>query len=202
MLWRDVTHLKNIENELRTANDTLRDQITEIEALQDIIRDQAIRDPLTGLYNRRYLDEIMPKEIARAERLEMQLAFLMIDLDHFKIINDTYGHEGGDAVLVTLASYLEHAVRKGDVVIRYGGEEFLILLVDSDADTAFQRADHFRQDIECTSTACGENQIRITISVGVALYPQHGLSPIEVLRAADTALYKAKHLGRNRVCRV
>ena len=168
--------------------------------LREALRTQSIRDPLTGLYNRRYLTEMLDREIRRAVRSEQPVGVLMIDLDHFKKFNDTYGHDAGDTVLRETATVLTKSIRIEDMVCRYGGEEFVIILPTADLNAAHGRAERIRAKIrELTVLHQGQSLGMITISVGVAALPQHGTDPKQLLEAADAALYRAKKEGRDRV---
>lgn len=168
--------------------------------LREALRTQSIKDPLTGLYNRRYLEEMLEREIRRAVRAEQSLGILMLDLDHFKNFNDTYGHDAGDTVLREAASFLGKNIRAEDIVCRFGGEEFVIILPTADLAASHARAERIRSKLrELTVLHQGQSLGRITVSVGVAALPVHGTSPKELFEAADAALYKAKREGRDRV---
>jgi diguanylate cyclase (GGDEF)-like protein/PAS domain S-box-containing protein len=168
--------------------------------LREALRIQAIRDPLTGLYNRRYLEEMMERETRRAVRTEQGLGVLMLDLDHFKNFNDTYGHDAGDTVLRETASFLLKSVRAEDIVCRFGGEEFVVILPAADLKVTQARAERIRSRLrELSVTHQGQSLGPITVSVGVAELPQHGISSKELLDSADAALYRAKREGRDRV---
>ncbi|RMF18808.1 MAG: GGDEF domain-containing protein [Gammaproteobacteria bacterium] len=169
--------------------------------LRERLRDQSIRDSLTGLYNRRFLDDRLNTEISRCERNETPLAVLLIDVDYFKNINDTWGHPVGDRVLIKLAALMHAAVRESDLVCRYGGEEFVMVLPDITPDQAIERAESLRQRVEETAFIIDEegNRLDLTISIGVAWYPDMGHKGGQLIRAADIALYRAKRGGRNRV---
>jgi diguanylate cyclase (GGDEF)-like protein len=168
--------------------------------LREALRDQSIRDPLTGLYNRRYLEEIMEREMRRAVRSEQGLGVLMLDLDHFKKFNDTYGHDAGDAVLREAAAFLLKSVRAEDIVCRFGGEEFVIILPVADLQVSQARGERIRSKMrELQVIHQGRSVGTITVSIGVAALPQHGTSSKELLEAADAALYCAKREGRDRV---
>jgi diguanylate cyclase (GGDEF)-like protein/PAS domain S-box-containing protein len=168
--------------------------------LREALRNQSIKDALTGLYNRRYLEEILQRETRRAVRASYSLGILMLDLDHFKKFNDTYGHDAGDTVLREAASFLTKSVRAEDVVCRFGGEEFVIILPMADLKTAQARADRIRSKLrELAVLHQGQSLGVITVSVGVAALPEHGTSPKQLLEAADAALYHAKRDGRDRV---
>lgn len=164
------------------------------------MQDQAIHDPLTGLFNRRYLDEILPRELSRAQRTNSRLALGMLDIDHFKRFNDSLGHEVGDLVLREIGRLLHEYLRKSDIACRYGGEELLVIMPDSTAADAAQRLEAMRQLIHGASILHqGKTLPAITLSVGVAEAFVHGSGPQELLRHADQALYRAKAEGRDRV---
>lgn len=168
--------------------------------LREALRAQSTKDPLTGLYNRRYLQEMLDREIRRAIRSEQHLGVLMLDLDHFKKFNDTYGHEAGDAVLRETASFLARSIRVEDFVCRYGGEEFVVVLPTADLRAAEARAERIRSKLrDLVVMHDGRSLGVITVSVGVAALPDHGMSEKELLQAADAALYRAKRGGRDRV---
>ncbi|MFO1183153.1 MAG: diguanylate cyclase [Bauldia sp.] len=168
--------------------------------LRDQLRDQSIRDVLTGLYNRRYLLETGRREFQRAARNGVPVAVLSLDVDHFKTFNDNHGHDAGDAVLRHVGEVLSSTFRGDDVACRFGGEEFVILLPGASPAAAAARAEQIRNRVETISVRYADGTLpRITISVGVACFPQSGASLTEVLKVADEALYRAKELGRNRV---
>ncbi|MDO5200562.1 diguanylate cyclase [Legionella pneumophila] len=165
--------------------------------LRENLRYQSIRDPLTGLYNRRYLEDFLFKQLHQAERTKASFAILMLDLDHFKKINDTFGHDAGDLVLKELGQILNSDIRLGDIASRYGGEEFVLLLYDIDAQAAKMKAENLRSAISNLQVKYGAGQI--TASIGISVYPDDAKSPAEVIEAADKALYQAKNKGRNKV---
>jgi diguanylate cyclase (GGDEF)-like protein len=184
---------------VRTIADHLSLSLGNLK-LQDVLRYQAIRDPLTGLYNRRFMLETLEREIYRMQRKEASLNVVMLDLDHFKSFNDTYGHSAGDDLLKAMGNLMLHHVRKGDVACRYGGEEFTLIFPETSIDTACARVEELRCKVEeFRPKYLGEDLDSITVSMGVAAYPEHGKTPEALLRAADRALYEAKHQGRNRV---
>jgi diguanylate cyclase (GGDEF)-like protein len=160
---------------------------------------QAIRDPLTGLYNRRQLDETLRRELLRAGRNGSTVGIMAVDVDHFKRVNDTLGHEAGDAALRGIALNLAGSVREEDVACRAGGEEFVVILPGTGGQALRQRAEAVRRAVEQVRISAGENALQITVSVGLAIFPAHGKTEVELLRAADAALYAAKAAGRNRV---
>jgi diguanylate cyclase (GGDEF)-like protein len=168
--------------------------------LRSILEHQSIRDSLTNLFNRRFMEIALDRELRRALRHKKPLAVLMLDIDHFKQLNDTYGHEAGDAVLREVASVMRQAVRSEDTVCRYGGEEFVAILPELTADDALARAESIRHMVsELRLYHRGQALREVTISIGVALYPLNGDSLDQLLSLSDRALYEAKHLGRNRV---
>jgi len=155
---------------------------------------------LTGLFNRRYMAESLAQEQYRIKRSETHLAALMIDIDHFKVFNDKFGHDGGDAVLRAIGDFLKKHVREGDVACRYGGEEFMLILSPVTAEGARQRAEQVREDatrlVVDHLTPKGD---AITLSLGIAMFPDHACDATGLIKAADVALYQAKRSGRNRV---
>ncbi len=168
--------------------------------LRDAMRSLSIRDPLTGLFNRRYMEESLTQELFRAKRQSTQLAVMMLDIDHFKQFNDSFGHDGGDAVLRELGVYLKKQVRGSDVICRYGGEEFLVLLSPTTMEGARMRAEQIRDGVKLLSVRHARKSLgTITISVGMAVFPEHASEPEALVKAADIALYQAKQGGRDRV---
>lgn len=168
--------------------------------LRESLRLQSIRDPLTGLYNRRYLEESLTREIARCGRRSQPLSVLMLDVDYFKQFNDTHGHSGGDALLTALGQLLSTRLRGEDIACRYGGEEFTVILPEAGNEDAQAHAEEIRLALSQLSVAfAGKTLPAATLSVGVATYPQDGVAGMTLLRKADAALYRAKRTGRNRV---
>jgi diguanylate cyclase (GGDEF)-like protein/PAS domain S-box-containing protein len=169
-------------------------------SLKEALRIQSIRDPLTSLFNRRYLEESVEQEIHRLTRVQRPAGFAMMDLDHFKTFNDTFGHEAGDAVLRAFGQFLRENIRKQDIACRYGGEEFCILFGESSLDDTVRRTEDLRSGVSRIAVKHGGQYLgSVTISIGVASYPTHGTSLNELVGAADKALYQAKKEGRNRV---
>jgi diguanylate cyclase (GGDEF)-like protein len=187
-----------MERALQDANQELQDNLEKIGRLQAILAEQAVRDPLTGLYNRRYLDETLPREFARAELEGFALTVAMVDVDFFKRINDNWGHLVGDGVLKALADRLRESAREGDIICRYGGEEFLLLLPYIARESAFERAERLRLDFAHSALVCAGATIQATLSIGLANYPDHAQTPDALIEQADAALYRAKRSGRNR----
>jgi diguanylate cyclase (GGDEF)-like protein len=168
--------------------------------LRETLRNQSIRDGLTGLFNRRYLEETLDREIHRAAREQAPLSIIFIDIDHFKSFNDEYGHEAGDAVLRQLGTFLTAQVRYEDIACRYGGEEFVIVLPDAAIGIAAQRAEGMRAGVKGMNVQVGGKLLKgITLSLGVSAIPEFEASGEILLRAADAALYQAKAEGRDRV---
>ena len=168
--------------------------------LRESLRDQSIRDPLTGLYNRRYLQEVLELDFARASRSGESFSLIMADLDHFKHFNDSFGHDAGDYILTQFAQLLASQIRKGDIACRFGGEEFLVLVRGARSADAAARADQI-----CSATRALQAQFHgkslgpVTVTLGVASAPEHASDPQALFAAADAALYAAKRAGRDRV---
>ena len=171
----------------------------KLQKLQEQLRDQAVRDSLTGLYNRRYLDETIKRELDRAERNNLPVGIVMCDLDHFKLVNDTHGHLAGDEVLRVFAELLKKHARGSDIVCRFGGEEFVMFLPDMPPAVAYQRAEQLRTELAAKRITLGAAIIQVTASFGVAAFPENGKTMDSLIRAVDAAMYQAKETGRDRV---
>ena len=187
-----VARLRKGREELDAINQTLREKNEELQLL-------SITDGLTGLHNRKHLMDTLVAEIKRSRRQKHQFAVLMIDIDHFKKYNDTFGHLAGDDVLRKMASVFKTSVRDCDYTARYGGEEFLVILPETGAEEAVVAAERLRSQVENEKIGGDGSPKSVTVSVGVASYPEDGEDPESIVNAADTALYKAKTRGRNRV---
>lgn len=175
--------------------------VLEAKRLMEHLRESSLRDAMTGLYNRRFLEEYASTLIATSQRRQSSFSVLMLDLDYFKQVNDTFGHEAGDKVLKTLAETMVKSVRTSDMVIRYGGEEFLIVLLDTNAEAAMDIAEKIRAKVEETKISLPGTMLRKTISIGVSEFPADTDTFWQVVKFADVALYEAKSQGRNRVIR-
>ena len=168
--------------------------------LRETLRNMAIRDPLTGLFNRRYMEESLERELRRAERRKTTVGVIMFDIDHFKDFNDVYGHDGGDALLRELGSFVKTRTRGEDIACRYGGEEFVYVLPESSLLDTQKRAEQLRQEVKQIKVYhLGKALNNISISLGVSTFPEHGLTAETILKTVDTALYRAKNEGRDRV---
>jgi diguanylate cyclase (GGDEF)-like protein len=193
----EISHRKQTEVTLREANRSMLQQVKEITALQDQLKEQALRDPVTGLYNRRFLNESLPREIARAEREGIELGVVMMDLDHFKRINDAFGHINGDLALVALGKLMSERTRSSDIACRFGGEEFCLIMPGASLNTVVERAEELRAAFEQVEIETERGSFRVTISLGAAIFPVHGHDRDTLLSRADEALYRAKQAGRN-----
>lgn len=190
-----TTHQQRLAN---TFNDVIKLSLMNIRLLE-MLNQQSIRDPLTLLYNRRFLDEALPRELARINREKKCLCVCMIDIDFFKQFNDNYGHEAGDEVLKVIGKLLTESIRKNDIACRLGGEEFILIFVDTAMDAVLPKVQKICENIKNARLTFREQLLsRITVSVGVAEAPIHGNNVKDLLRAADEALYTAKKNGRDR----
>ncbi len=191
---------RDTEQRLRALTDRVGPALANLK-LRDALRELALRDGLTGLYNRRYLEDALSRELHRAERGHSPVSVVMIDIDHFKSFNDKFGHDAGDFVLSAIARTISKSIRPSDIACRYGGEELALVLPDASLDIAVERANHMRLVIQETNlTHLGQTMPAPTASFGIAVYPANGTKPADLLKAADQALYRAKKEGRDRVC--
>jgi diguanylate cyclase (GGDEF)-like protein len=182
-----------------TIADTLAVALAGLR-LREALRENSIRDPLTNLFNRRYMEETLDRELYRVQRAKLPLSVLMLDLDHFKRFNDTHGHEAGDSILKALGEVLQGMFRQDDVVCRWGGEEFVVILPTADASIAMHRAEQLRERVCRMQVAYGASLLpQTTLSIGIAVFPDHADNSAALLRNADIALYAAKNKGRNQV---
>lgn len=199
IILRDVSQRVEAERQLRAVNDRLTQQLQQIEALQAQLREQSIRDPLTGVFNRRYLEESLRRELANAKRKKESLSVVMLDIDQFKSFNDVYGHAAGDTVLRTLSAILLESTRASDIVCRYGGDEFVIMLPGTTAEVARKRIDECRLRFAQTPFEFNGQRLHSSISAGITSFPSNGDTDATLLEAADQALYQAKQRGKNTV---
>lgn len=188
--WQQLAEIFARQIALALMNLTLREQLQQ----------QATQDSLTGLYNRRYLDETLPRELQRARRHGYPVCLVMLDIDHFKYFNDTYGHDAGDTLLRAVGSFLRQNTRGDDVACRYGGEEFILVLPGASLESMRLRTEKIRRGIQALNIQHeGQELGTVTASLGVAIFPDHRQTAIDLVRVADAALYDAKRTGRNRV---
>lgn len=195
----DITEQKIADEAQKIAHQKLEAQFKEINELHSSLRRQALRDPLTELYNRRYMDEALSREIARAKREDYPITIVLIDLDFLKNFNDAGGHATGDRALRSLAGLLTKSSRLEDIVCRFGGDEFIVILPNTTGENALMRTSQWHEELKEFTLLHRKNQIlRITFSAGIATFPAHGQTVEGVLKSADSALYRAKKNGRNR----
>jgi diguanylate cyclase (GGDEF)-like protein len=189
-------NITSIENYLEAAKPVIESKI-----LMEQLRDSSLRDGMTKLYNRRFLEEFIDKVMNQTMRENGTYSVLMIDIDFFKLVNDNYGHDAGDIVIKGLANILNANIRSADLAIRYGGEEFLVLLHNATDDGAMSVASKIQSDFNSTKFVVDTESIQKTLSIGVSIFPTDADSIWKVIKYADTALYEAKNTGRNKVVR-
>lgn len=192
----------DLKNQNKELMDKLTRQNAELLELNSKLNRLANTDGLTGLYNHRYFQEVLEKEMLRSDRHQHQFALLFLDIDNFKKYNDDHGHVKGDQVLQKVAESINSNVRQSDMVARYGGEEFVIILPETGEQGALLHADTIRKGIEERALNEGDDlpETPITISIGIALFPIDGTTPSALIKASDNALYEAKAQGKNKVC--
>ncbi len=197
---RSLRPARAIDRRLRAMTDRVGPALANLK-LRDALREMALHDGLTGLYNRRYLEDALNRELHRAERSDKPVSVVMIDIDHFKHFNDQFGHDAGDLVLSAIAGAITKSIRPCDIACRYGGEELAIVLPEASLECARGRVEQLRLAIRDTHLIhLGQRLPAPTASFGVAVYPANGMKPADLLKAADQALYRAKQEGRDRVC--
>ena len=205
MLYLRFTRIESVSELMQELAETVAQNIAMSVAnlkLQEKLRYQSLRDPLTGLYNRRYLQESLTKEIDRAQRQQQFIGIIMIDIDHFKRFNDVYGHSAGDLVLQEVGSYLLSKIRHYDVACRYGGEELVIVMPDASIANTLVRAEEIREGVKQLKLKHENQKLEsISVSIGVSCFPDDGTDAGRLIRSADKALYRAKEQGRDRVQR-
>ncbi len=193
----DADQMKTIGQFATTVAEAMALALANLK-LRETLRNQAIRDGLTGLFNHRYLEETLDRELSRGKRSGASLGVIMLDLDHFKEYNDTYGHNAGDELLCALGQLIQDQIRKEDIACRYGGEEFLLIMPGVSMEIALERANELNLSVKRLHTQ-NTSLKHITISAGVAIFPDHGSTSKDIIKAADAALYRAKEEGRDRV---
>ncbi|PKN94569.1 MAG: hypothetical protein CVU44_05660 [Chloroflexi bacterium HGW-Chloroflexi-6] len=197
---RDVSARKAIENEAKRANQALKMQLAEIETLRIQLQEQAVRDSLTGLYNRRHMAYLLDQAVEKTQKRDAVFSVAAVALDDFERINEKFGHKCGDVVLLTCANRLDKKVKPNEVLCRYGGAKFVILLPGMEQEEATRRAKEWQEAIRDKVIEYeGETLPEITISVGVSTFPKNGTESETILQAADRALYEAKSHGHNQV---
>lgn len=196
---RGAEELSQLGSALDEMAGQLESRDTKLRELLEELRSQAITDALTGLYNRRYLWDVLRRELIAARRKETRLSIILIDLDHFKRVNDIWGHDAGDRVLQETAGLLRSHVRGSDIAVRYGGEEFALVLPETSARVAEERAESLRRELEARAIEYEGQTIRITLCCGIAESDAGSVDEVALMKRADEALYAAKRTGRNKV---
>ncbi len=197
VIVEDITSRKLSEEELKNINQKLGLQLDDISKLEIQLRDQIKRDPLTGVYNRGYFEDVLKQELLIAEKKNCSLCVIMLDVDDFKKVNDSFGHKAGDEVVIALGKMLVNRTRDNDYVSRYGGDEFALIMPGIEIEKAFQRAENLRQELSALKFSFSDQYQPITISIGLSSFPNHGKTNDELFSAADSALYHAKQSGKN-----
>jgi diguanylate cyclase (GGDEF)-like protein len=199
LVLHDNSIRKTVEIALQQANADLNLQIEEVNRLHELLKDQATHDTLTGLYNRRLMDDVLASQLAQAARMNTPFSIAVMDIDHFKTINDLYGHQTGDFFLEEFGKCILASIRKGDFACRLGGDELLIAFPNMDEDIAIKKADELRQKLHEIVIEITPEKVTTSVSIGIATYPVDGQNLTELISSADQALYKAKDKGRNNV---
>lgn len=196
---QDITNYKQAEIKLKESNIQLQKELQHIEVLQESLEAQVLHDPLTNLYNRRYLEETLDRELSRAQRLKTPISVMMIDFDNFKQVNDHFSHHAGDQTLVTFAAILNETSRREDIACRYGGDEFLLIMPGLSREDALARGESWRKRVTDVDFFPAQGDKNITISIGISSFPENGTTAEELVEAADRAMYSAKQEGKNLV---
>ncbi|MEM9948400.1 MAG: histidine kinase N-terminal 7TM domain-containing protein [Cyanobacteria bacterium P01_D01_bin.36] len=199
IVLRDITENHQNQLQIQQVNSELTFQLTKVQKLRDQLKEQAIRDSLTGLFNRRYFEETLPAELTKAERAGTSLSIVLMDIDYFKKVNDTYGHLAGDLALRTFAKFLQQRIRKSDIACRYGGEEFILAMPGISIEEAYQRAENIRLALKEITIEFDGVGFGITTSMGLDAFPNFSGAQEEMLKRIDQALYVAKANGRDRI---
>ncbi|MGC1216489.1 MAG: diguanylate cyclase [Phormidesmis sp.] len=199
LVLRDITQNHQSQLQIRQVNTNLRLKLEQIQTLQAQLKEQAIRDSLTGLFNRRYFEETLPAERTKAERAGTTLSLVLMDIDHFKKVNDTYGHLAGDRALQVVSNLVHQQIRASDIACRYGGEEFILAMPNMPLAEAYQRAESIRKAIKKAVIEVDGASFQVTISMGLGAFPDFPGELRELLKRVDQALYVAKANGRDRI---
>jgi diguanylate cyclase (GGDEF)-like protein/PAS domain S-box-containing protein len=196
---RDITDRKLAEDNLRSQAHRLQNQIEEINLLQEQLKDQATHDSLTGLFNRRMMDQILSQQLENCKELNQEFVILVIDIDQFKRINDEFGHLVGDTILAEFGKCIIASTRSDDFSCRLGGDEILMAFQKMSMKEAKNKAEIIRKKLGAISVRRDDQKISATVSIGIASFPSHGITVNELINRADEALYIAKEKGRNQV---
>jgi diguanylate cyclase (GGDEF)-like protein/PAS domain S-box-containing protein len=197
---RDITERKLVEDRVLQANEALRLLVAGLQTREDVLREQATHDPLTGLFNRRYLDDTLARELSLSWRRSSCLTLVILDIDHFKKINDVFGHNAGDVALRECAGVLSQNLRRSDIACRFGGDEFALVLPDSSLESTLRRVEEICALIKRLALRYDDQLLgKVTVSAGIAAAPEHAFTAGDLLRAADESLYAAKQAGRDQV---
>lgn len=195
----DITRRKLLENDVEKANQQIQEQKNELARLNDQLQEQSRQDRLTGFYNRSYLKEILPREILRSMRARNQLILMILDVDHFGSVNDKYGHSTGDLVLQSISKNITESMERFDLAFRYGDDTFLLLFSGETNEFGMNRAEQMRKSLENHPIQCDGQEVHLTVSIGIAVYPLHGKQEDELLAKAEKALEISRQSGGNRV---